>query len=223
MRRRVAARRRTATGAVQAGGNIRVAIIQPATEPNPLLVQDEGGAGLLGSTGEFLSFSNAQARARAAPRRELGAERGRNGLDVQDPPGRHVPQRRDADRERRQDDVRDARSTRRTARPTRSRRSAASSRRGTPRHPTTRPSSSISTRRTATSPRSSARPTTTRSSSRPTSTPPTGARRSTAPGPSSSTASRRRSAPSSCATTPTGARRRTPTRWSSSSTTKRGR
>jgi peptide/nickel transport system substrate-binding protein len=50
----------TATGAVQAGGNIRVAIIQPATEPNPIIVKDEGGAGLLGSTGEFLSFSNEQ-------------------------------------------------------------------------------------------------------------------------------------------------------------------
>jgi peptide/nickel transport system substrate-binding protein len=50
----------TATGEVQAGGNIRVALIQPTTEPNPLLVQDEGGAGLLGSTGEFLSFSNAE-------------------------------------------------------------------------------------------------------------------------------------------------------------------
>jgi peptide/nickel transport system substrate-binding protein len=48
----------TATGAVQPGGNIRVAIIQPATEPNPVIVKDEGGAGLLGSTGEFLSFSN---------------------------------------------------------------------------------------------------------------------------------------------------------------------
>jgi peptide/nickel transport system substrate-binding protein len=50
----------TATGAVQPGGNIRVAIIQTATEPNPIIVKDEGGAGLLGSTGEFLSFSNAQ-------------------------------------------------------------------------------------------------------------------------------------------------------------------
>jgi peptide/nickel transport system substrate-binding protein len=48
----------TATGEVAAGGNVRVALIQPTTAPNPLLVQDEGGAGLLGSTGEFLSFSN---------------------------------------------------------------------------------------------------------------------------------------------------------------------
>ena len=50
----------TATGAAQPGGNIRVALIQPSTEPNPLIVKDEGGAGLLGSTGEFLSFSNAK-------------------------------------------------------------------------------------------------------------------------------------------------------------------
>jgi peptide/nickel transport system substrate-binding protein len=50
----------TATGEVKAGGNVRVALIQPTTAPNPLLVQDEGGAGLLGSTGEFLSFSNSK-------------------------------------------------------------------------------------------------------------------------------------------------------------------
>jgi peptide/nickel transport system substrate-binding protein len=48
----------TATGEVTAGGNVRVALVQPTTAPNPLLVQDEGGAGVLGSTGEFLSFSN---------------------------------------------------------------------------------------------------------------------------------------------------------------------
>ncbi len=48
----------TASGAVQPGGTIRVALIQPTTEPNPLLVQDEGGAGMLGSTGEYLSFSD---------------------------------------------------------------------------------------------------------------------------------------------------------------------
>jgi peptide/nickel transport system substrate-binding protein len=43
---------------IQPGGTIRVAVIQPTTEPNPLLVQDEGGAALLGVTGEFLSFSD---------------------------------------------------------------------------------------------------------------------------------------------------------------------
>jgi peptide/nickel transport system substrate-binding protein len=48
----------TATGNVQPGGTVRVALIQPTTEPNPLLVQDEGGAGMLGSTGEYLSFSD---------------------------------------------------------------------------------------------------------------------------------------------------------------------
>jgi peptide/nickel transport system substrate-binding protein len=50
----------TATGAVKPGGNVRVALIQPATAPNPVIVKDEGGAGLIGSTGEFLSFSNAK-------------------------------------------------------------------------------------------------------------------------------------------------------------------
>jgi peptide/nickel transport system substrate-binding protein len=48
----------TAAGNLQPGGTIRVALIQPTTEPNPLLVQDEGGAGMLGSTGEYLSFSD---------------------------------------------------------------------------------------------------------------------------------------------------------------------
>ena len=43
---------------IQPGGTIRVALIKPTTEPNPLLVQDEGGAGILGATGEFLSFSD---------------------------------------------------------------------------------------------------------------------------------------------------------------------
>ena len=65
----------TATGAVQAGGNIRVALIQPATEPNPVIVKDEGGAGLLGSTGEFLSFSNAKLELEPTHRGELVAER----------------------------------------------------------------------------------------------------------------------------------------------------
>jgi peptide/nickel transport system substrate-binding protein len=50
----------TTVGNVQPGGTVRVALIQPTTAPNPLLVQDEGGAGVLGSTGEFLSFSNAE-------------------------------------------------------------------------------------------------------------------------------------------------------------------
>jgi peptide/nickel transport system substrate-binding protein len=48
----------TATGEVKPGGTVRVALIQPATAPNPVIVKDEGGAGLIGSTGEFLSFSN---------------------------------------------------------------------------------------------------------------------------------------------------------------------
>jgi peptide/nickel transport system substrate-binding protein len=48
----------TTAGTAQPGGTVRVALIQPTTAPNPLLVQDEGGAGMLGSTGEYLSFSD---------------------------------------------------------------------------------------------------------------------------------------------------------------------
>src|SRR6266550_1876141 len=48
----------TATGNVKPGGTVRVALLQPTTAPNPLLVQDEGGAGVLGTTGEYLSFSD---------------------------------------------------------------------------------------------------------------------------------------------------------------------
>jgi peptide/nickel transport system substrate-binding protein len=48
----------TQGGTAQQGGTVRVALIQPTTAPNPLLVQDEGGAGMLGSTGEYLSFSD---------------------------------------------------------------------------------------------------------------------------------------------------------------------
>src|SRR5262245_21033016 len=33
----------TATGEVKPGGNIRVALLKPATEPNPIIVKDEGG------------------------------------------------------------------------------------------------------------------------------------------------------------------------------------
>jgi peptide/nickel transport system substrate-binding protein len=47
-----------AAAEIQPGGTIRVALIKPTTAPNPLLVQDEGGAGILGATGEFLSFSD---------------------------------------------------------------------------------------------------------------------------------------------------------------------
>lgn len=46
------------TGNLKKGGTVRIALIQPTTAPNPLLVQDEGGAGILGATGEFLSFSD---------------------------------------------------------------------------------------------------------------------------------------------------------------------
>jgi peptide/nickel transport system substrate-binding protein len=45
-------------GDVQQGGNFRVAVITPATAPNPLLVQDLGGSNLIGTPGEYLSFAD---------------------------------------------------------------------------------------------------------------------------------------------------------------------
>ena len=109
-----------------------------------------------------------QAPAPAAARRELEAERRRQRVDVQDPPGRQVPRRHAHDRRGRRVLDQRARRTRRTAR-TRCRRSPACSRRTRRRRPTRAPSCSSSTRRTATSPTCSARTTTTRSSSRRTS------------------------------------------------------
>jgi peptide/nickel transport system substrate-binding protein len=46
------------TGNIRKGGNLRVAVITPATAPNPLLVQDLGGSNLIGAPGEFLSFAD---------------------------------------------------------------------------------------------------------------------------------------------------------------------
>src|ERR687892_2505025 len=45
-------------GAAQAGGVLRSATLPPATELNPLLVQDEGGLCVLGQSGEYLCFSD---------------------------------------------------------------------------------------------------------------------------------------------------------------------
>ena len=45
-------------GSAQAGGVLRSASLPPATELNPLLVQDEGGLAVLGQSGEYLCFSD---------------------------------------------------------------------------------------------------------------------------------------------------------------------
>jgi peptide/nickel transport system substrate-binding protein len=51
-------------GAAQAGGVLRSASLPPATELNPLLVQDEGGLCVLGQSGEYLCFSDRELQLR---------------------------------------------------------------------------------------------------------------------------------------------------------------
>ena len=179
----------TTEGTAKPGGALRTGIIAPAIELNPLVVYDEGGLAVLGQSGEYLAWSNDQLE--LEPRlAELDAERRRLDLDVQDPPGRHVP-RRHAHRqgrrlhpqpqrgpeERRERALR----VRRPGRPLGGRRGGST----TPR------SSSRSTARTAASPTSSARTTTTSSSFPTASTRRRGRSRSWEPVPGFSTGSRR--------------------------------
>jgi peptide/nickel transport system substrate-binding protein len=46
------------TGRARSGGVLRSGTLPPATQLNPLLVQDEGGLCVLGQTGEYLCFSD---------------------------------------------------------------------------------------------------------------------------------------------------------------------
>ena len=88
----------TTEGTAKPGGALRTGIIAPAIELNPLVVYDEGGLAVLGQSGEYLAWSNDQLE--LEPRlAELDAERRRLDLDVQDPPGRHVPRRHAAHRQ----------------------------------------------------------------------------------------------------------------------------
>ncbi len=47
----------SASAAAKPGATIRASIVAPTTEPNPLLVNDTGGAALISQTGEFLIVS----------------------------------------------------------------------------------------------------------------------------------------------------------------------
>ena len=184
-RRRDDGRRRSRQprATVQPGGNIRVALIQPATEPDPHHRQRRGRRRRCSaSTGEYLSLSNAKLELEPKSRRELGAQRRRLRVDVQDPPGRHVPHGRHADCGRRRHDHETLVDPgRRLERPVRLWRcpfpgnTEAARRHDRP--------SSLSTRRTGTSRTWSAPTTTTRSSSRPTSTGGLGQDVRRAPGP----------------------------------------
>ena len=85
----------TSTTAATKGGTLRLASEVPAAAVNPLTVSDAGGLCMLAQTGEFLTYDNNVALAAAADAgHQLEAERRRQDVDVQDPPGRQVPRRR---------------------------------------------------------------------------------------------------------------------------------
>ena len=79
----------------QAGGALRTGIIVPAAELDPVAVYDEGGLAVLGQSGEYLIWTNdaLELEPRLAESWEPNADG--SDVDLQDPPGRHVP-RRDA-------------------------------------------------------------------------------------------------------------------------------
>ena len=78
------------TGAGQAGGTIRVAYQAPAGPLDPIQMQDLGTYGLIAQSFEFLIDARRGRRAGARPRRVVGAQRGRHGLDLQAARGRQV-------------------------------------------------------------------------------------------------------------------------------------
>ena len=63
----------------------------PGSDLDPIKVNNQGALGTLGQSGEFLIYSDSRPDAGAAAGRELEAERRRLRVDVQDPPGREVP------------------------------------------------------------------------------------------------------------------------------------
>ena len=70
---------------------------------------DRARLGVLGAGGRVPDLLGPRAQPAAAAGRELGAERGRLGVDVQDPPGRQVPRRHADDGGGRRRDVQPAR------------------------------------------------------------------------------------------------------------------
>ena len=89
---RVRARRR-ALPARAAGGTIRVAQTVPAASIDPVQIADGGGITVLSQVAENLVLSAPRLHRAAAAGRELVAEQGRHGLDLQAAQGREVPQR----------------------------------------------------------------------------------------------------------------------------------
>ena len=95
------ARPAAAAAAGKAGATIKVGIITPTGEINPLTVADQGGLDMLGQTGEYLMPVRPAPDAAAGAGHQLDVQLHGRRVDVQDPPGRQVPQRQPADGRRR--------------------------------------------------------------------------------------------------------------------------
>ena len=83
-----------ARAAGKPGGTIKAGIVTPTAAINPVTVADQGGLDMLGQTGEYLAISNSSLNL-VPVLAESWRPNGDGGrVDVQDPPGRQVPQRR---------------------------------------------------------------------------------------------------------------------------------
>ena len=90
------ARAPSASASAATGGTIRCAIQRPVSV-DPVAMQDLGGYGIVAQSFEFLCTQQTDRRSgrpRPGSRRDVDAQRGRHGLDVQAPPGRQVAERR---------------------------------------------------------------------------------------------------------------------------------
>jgi ABC-type dipeptide transport system, periplasmic component len=91
----------TSSSSGAAGATIKAGIVVPTATINPVTVADQGGLDMLGQTGEYLTFSNQHLTLQPALATSWTPNSDRGRVDVQDPPGREVPQRPAADRRRR--------------------------------------------------------------------------------------------------------------------------
>ena len=96
------------TGAAGANATIKAGIITPSGDINPVTVADQGGLDMLAQTGEYLALSDQTLTLKPVLATSWSSNTDGRRVDIQDPPGREVPQRPSADRRRRGVHVQDA-------------------------------------------------------------------------------------------------------------------
>ena len=91
----------SSSAAGQPGAVIKAGIVTPTGAINPVTVADQGGLDMLGADRRVPVPVHPDADPEAGAGHQLDAEQHGRRVDVQDPPGRQVPQRPGADRRRR--------------------------------------------------------------------------------------------------------------------------